>query len=322
MTMSELDPEELVEEVLKKSGPELFKELYRLYPVAEVEDYYKMGAWKNDIMRADIVLLSVHREEAGSPDPPPIEDIKIPGLPMEQKAWNPSAVMPVLNLPKPGAVTIQKPGIISAAANAATGSTVAELRLIAIFVAKWKLDPTKTKALLAKLTPERRRHIVTSFKTDKTGPEATEYLENFVAQCEKDGSWDKAGAKPASAVAGTTDAIQAPASKASAKPLVAGKIVTPKLGGVAAPKPAVVAPVVGGVKRPWGATAEDNSASKWPKTSSPAKPAIQPPKLSVRPPAGGPQVVSATRPGAPKAAGAWGGAGPWGMGAWSGMKGW
>lgn len=322
--MAELDPEELLEEALKKTGPELFKELFRLYPIAEVEDYYKNGAWKNEIMKTDIVLLGAHREEAGSPDAMPLEEVKVPNLPEERKAWTPPAQGQTFGTIAAGAVKL--PGAQSATTTTAStvpGGTVAELRLIALFVAKWKLDPTKTKASLAKMTPERRRYVVTNFKTDKTGVEATDQLLKYIEQCEKDGNWDKA--QPASGkLVGTspspgTSPGTAPGTSPAAA--LAGKVVAPKAGtltmkpavakpAVAKPglaKPAVAKPAVAakpftvvptvGVKRPWGAT--DGGASKWPKTS----PGVRPPTLTASRPAFGaarpPQVVSAKRPGMP-----------------------
>lgn len=292
--MAELDPEELLEEALKKTGPELFKELFRLYPIAEVEDYYKNGAWKNEIMKTDIVLLGAHREEAGSPDAMPLEEVKVPNLPEERKAWTPPAQGQTFGTIAAGAVKL--PGAQSATTTTAStvpGGTVAELRLIALFVAKWKLDPTKTKASLAKMTPERRRYVVTNFKTDKTGVEATDQLLKYIEQCEKDGNWDKAQPASGKLVAGTLTMKPAVAKPAVAKPGLAKPAVAKP---AVAAKPFTVVPTVG-VKRPWGAT--DGGASKWPKTS----PGVRPPTLTASRPAFGaarpPQVVSAKRPGMP-----------------------
>merc|ERR1712039_234865 len=44
------------------------------------------------------------------------------------------------------------------------GTAAADLRQIALFVSKWRLEPHKTKIQLAKLTPARRRYIMQSFK--------------------------------------------------------------------------------------------------------------------------------------------------------------
>lgn len=309
--MAELDPEELLEEALKKTGPELFKEVYRLYPAAEYEDYYKNGSWKNDMMKTDVVLFSRHREEAGAPCAKPIEEIKISGLPGEApKAWN-TTITPMLGqlgqIAKiPGA---QTPQGTATAANV-PGGTVAELRLIALFVAKWKLDPTRTKSCLAKMTPERRRFVVTNFKTDKAGIQATDDLDKYVETCEKDGSWDQGKpADPKANAVGTSPAAGfGPAAKiVLAKPAVAAFKPGVNLGK--APGTVVTPLSVGGVKRPWGATGatNDGNAAKWPKTATPT---LRPPSLGVRPQGaaatgagwGGvrpPQVVSAKRPAAP-----------------------
>lgn len=78
------------------------------------------------------------------------------------------------------------------AAAKASGGPIAELRLIALFVAKWKLDPTRTKVLLSKLTAARRRYVVRKFSTDTTGLAATTALEEFIKECEVLGEWDTA----------------------------------------------------------------------------------------------------------------------------------
>ena len=50
----------------------------------------------------------------------------------------------------------------------AKGSSLAfRARLTALFIAKWKLDPTKTKALLTPLTLLRRRFVIQNFKVSE-----------------------------------------------------------------------------------------------------------------------------------------------------------
>lgn len=68
------------EKILGKNGPELFKELLRIYSVADIEDYYKDGQWREELIKADLQLISMHRLEAGAPEPPP-GDITLPPLP-------------------------------------------------------------------------------------------------------------------------------------------------------------------------------------------------------------------------------------------------
>ena len=62
-----------------KSAAELYRELKRLNSTACVEDYYEFGIWKDEVMKADIEHLIVHRLEA--PVPPLLRDVPMPELP-------------------------------------------------------------------------------------------------------------------------------------------------------------------------------------------------------------------------------------------------
>lgn len=226
----------MAEDVLKKKGPELFRELLRLYPHAEAEDYIKAGAWREDMMKVDIQLVEANRSEAGAEDPPPLEEVKLPAdMP---KGIISGAVAPPLGLVKvpgalinaaaaAGAIRPVLGGIAGLAPAAVPGAAagpgpVAELRLIALFVAKWKLDPARTKMLLAKLTPYRRRHIIQSFKALTPGGEATDLLEKYIEECEKTDSWGSAAPaliqpSPAAAAMGLLQAGQAAAALVTMK---------------------------------------------------------------------------------------------------------
>lgn len=204
------------EEILEKTGGELFRELIRVYPVADIEDYIKNGYWKDDQMRTDLVLIYAHAREAGAPYPPPLKDVKMPplpqGMPMPKPqaaatppgagaplgfgAAGPRPLMTATVKPPPAAGAVA-PKAATPAAAAAAGQTT-ELRLIALFVAKWKLDPNRTKLILAKLMPNRRRYVIQSFKTPAV-PDPTSALEQFIASCEKTGVWDAAPAPAAGA---------------------------------------------------------------------------------------------------------------------------
>jgi|EP00927_Polykrikos_kofoidii_P071066 hypothetical protein len=91
-------------EIATKSGPDLFKEILRLYSSAEVEDYYKNGVWKNDVMKTDWELLRLHRKEAGAPEPPPVDelDLEIPNLPGANPAGSVSISLKPLAALAPG----------------------------------------------------------------------------------------------------------------------------------------------------------------------------------------------------------------------------
>eukprot|EP00435_Cladocopium_sp_Y103_P042093 s912_g11.t1 len=155
-----------MEEPLAKSGPELFRELKRIYAVAQVEDYFKNGVWRDDLMRTDLQLIAVHRREAGAPEAPELSEVELPPLP-------------------PGAAAAAS---TSLAAASGLGDSVADLRLIALFVAKWKLDVAATKKALIKLLPMRRRYVMAHFKA-KGGPDVNEELEQYIQECGSTNSW-------------------------------------------------------------------------------------------------------------------------------------
>jgi len=248
------------EEILEKTGPELFKELYRVYPVADFEDYFKNGVWKDDVMRTDLVLIYAHAREAGAPYPPPLSEIKLPNLPKGVPAARPAlaggplsmGVRPILATPvvRPppaaGTAPAAAVGTAPAAGAAATaGSQATELRLIALFVAKWKLDATRTKLMLAKLTPARRRYVIQNFKS--LGGDPSTALEQFIAKCEQTNAWAGATAPAATAPA----AVAPPAAAGIKRPLTPTmsvdpskrpRMMTPGVANTAAPlRPGTVA---------------------------------------------------------------------------------
>lgn len=207
----------VIEEIepLSKNCADLFKELLRVYPVAEVEDYYKGGMWKDELIKIDLQLLITHRGEAGAPDPIPLEEVKMPQLPavsvLSGMTAKPAGAIS-LSLQKPAfAVTAAGTALAGSLITTAAGTTsnpIAELRLIALFVAKWKLDPTKTKLAIAKLPTERRKYVITNFKTvagaDGTTPEVNQTLETYIAECAANNVWDTPGETAPAAANGAT----------------------------------------------------------------------------------------------------------------------
>lgn len=197
------------EVIMLKSGPELFRELLRMYPVAEFEDYYKGGQWKDEMMKTDLTLIYAHAREAGAPYPPPLKDVKLPPnvpnavqLPSAASAVRPAlslsgVVRPVVARPPvpvstPATQAVATTGAPELAATPTatptpTSSQATELRLIALFVAKWKVDPTRTKLMLAKLSPPRRRYVISNFKN--AGSDPTFGLEQFISKCEETDAW-------------------------------------------------------------------------------------------------------------------------------------
>lgn len=152
---------------MAKSGLELFRELKRIYAVAQVEDYFKNGVWRDDLMRTDLQLIAVHRREAGAPQPPELSEVEMPPLP-------------------PGAAAATSATSLAAASG--LGDSVADLRLIALFVAKWKLDMAATRKTLVRFMPMRRRYIMATFKA-KGGPDVNAELEQYIQECSSTNSW-------------------------------------------------------------------------------------------------------------------------------------
>eukprot|EP00929_Paragymnodinium_shiwhaense_P022815 TRINITY_DN14459_c0_g1_i1.p1 TRINITY_DN14459_c0_g1~~TRINITY_DN14459_c0_g1_i1.p1 ORF type:complete len:375 (+),score=67.11 TRINITY_DN14459_c0_g1_i1:115-1239(+) len=271
-------------EQLKKKGKELFRELLRVYPVAEPEDYFRAGLWLDDLMRTDIQLIEAHRKEAGAPEPCALDEVEMPQLPTATGFFRPG-----LGLSR-SAPTLSVTGAAASAAG-----PIAELRLIALFVAKWKLDPTRTKMLLAKVAPPRRKYIIEKFSPPAGQDTATvtAALETFVARCEKTGEWGPAIAaagpsvsplgvkRSISAVTGpavspllsrpriTPLATTSPASAIAAAKLAATRAAAAaRLGVAASPRPASISPapyrpvaasplarIATGTLRPLGVTA-------------------------------------------------------------------
>ncbi|CAK0862603.1 unnamed protein product [Prorocentrum cordatum] len=269
------------DEIFVKSGPELFKELLRIYPMAEVDDYYKNGMWKDDVMKMDFTLINAHRREAGSPDPVPLEEVQVPDLP---KAVVPMASFavgrPAIAGTRPaGAPVMARAGVMPTAAPSAEGvggSPVAELRLIALFIAKWKLEATSAKMTLAKLSPARRRHIITNFKPSGavSGAAATQALVEFIANCEKTGSWGAASPAAATAPAAGLGAPRPAGPTAAPGPAflqaMAPGPVPMRAGAMPARAPGI--PAFGGaagVKRPYAAPAYGQDPNKRPRFGVP-----------------------------------------------------
>lgn len=290
-----MDPEE-PNELDGKTGKDLFLELFRLLPSSQVEDYYIHGRWNEDDIKLDWELLQAHRREAGAEDPPSLEELELPALP-DNKAFGAltqfTRPTPVGTggYPTPASVTAATPlrpmpvktaptsAMVAASVGVAGGGPSAELRQIALFIAKWKLEATKTKLLLARLTPPRRRWVMQHFAQSGTLQSATVQLEQYIARCERENLW--AGATP---TASSTASALKPASGLK-RPLtptpVSDPNKRPKIGGVTPLTPARTG-FAGTGLRPAGALASRPSPA-WLSAAggsgriAPAKPAFPKP---------------------------------------------
>lgn len=73
--------------------------------------------------------------------------------------------------------------------------TIAELRLVALFVAKRKTNAAETKVFLAKLTPARRKYVMDNFRSELTGSKATQALEEYIKECDETNCWAESEAE-------------------------------------------------------------------------------------------------------------------------------
>lgn len=221
------------DEILAKTGAELFKELLRVYPVAEVEDYYKgsgaTGQWKDDIIRLDLQMMYAHTREAGAPYPPKLEDVVLPAdMPKAPAAMKPIPLGPKLAAATGKLASTQlggpRPTVLTTAARPAAGAApgvAPELRLIALFINKWKLDSGRTNGLLGILTPPQRRFVIQHFKVAPGEADPTGALEVFTAECEATNKWAGAGLKTPLAASGVRPPFAARPQAAAARVNVA-----------------------------------------------------------------------------------------------------
>lgn len=198
------------ESVLGKAGPELFRELVRIYSVAEVEDYFKNGVWRNDVIKHDLQLLAAHRREAGAPDPPDLEDVPMPELPQTTPVAIPAMVgirlvgsptiVSALTLHRPPTPLSTTPVVVPA-----TITPMPEFQLVEAFIQKFQLEPTRAKLVLANVPQLRRRFLIQNFQTNSTGAAAMNALVQYIALCER----NPTGAAVAPAVAAAAAAVAA-----------------------------------------------------------------------------------------------------------------
>lgn len=192
------------------SGEEVFRGLYRLFPMADPHIYFKNGRWQVELMLIDTELLEVHRREASAPEPPPLEEVILPAdMPKERPVPTYPARIPLSGaVPKPLAATrataaIQPmpvrvtpfpsgkvPSPAGSTARAmrtpgpapARGATSYELETIANFITTWELEASKAKLCLARLGAARRRWVLENY--DGILP-----LEDFIAESDASNAW-------------------------------------------------------------------------------------------------------------------------------------
>lgn len=175
-------PEEGIEE---KEGIELFHEFLRLYPTAEADDYIRLGAWRNDLLRLDYHIIQLHRKDGGAPEPPPLSEVPFPDL---SKITRPGMVQNgmVVGPGAPKLIPLASAPVVTALAPVDT--TAADERLVMVFTAKHKLEVARAKEIIMALEPRERRAVFLGFKPQD--PESGwEELIDYIDTSMESGAW-------------------------------------------------------------------------------------------------------------------------------------
>lgn len=216
------DPDATEEQVEEEAGEEVFRRLFRLFPLASPHDYFKNGQWQVEMMQIDTDLIEAHRREGGAEEPPPLEEVELPvdmpqvrrplGLGLARaaalngsspeisaggtvRAFRPAAAGPAMSAyARPAAGTRPAPvgvrplataGKAPLTARAPGGNTSQELEQISSFIQTWDLEASKAKLCLARLTPIRRRWVLDNF-------DGMQALEDYIKECQESNAWGDA----------------------------------------------------------------------------------------------------------------------------------
>lgn len=115
---------------------EIFRELLRHWPQAQVEDYFQNGAWLKDIMLLDVALIKAHRQEARAPEPPPRDEMPQPELPQRAAAGlgrpiAPGPVGPLRSAARGPAGSATRPALSQATNQALAARVASKLQQLA-----------------------------------------------------------------------------------------------------------------------------------------------------------------------------------------------
>lgn len=146
-----------------------------------------------EVLETDMELIVAHRQEAGAPEPPPLEDVPMPVLPgaTVAKRAQRTPVPPPLTLKSGGGGTGStrdaRPFLAwKPSPSSNVMAAVGEVRQVAAFVSKWNLDSVRTKSLLSRLSAGKRRLIMETFKPSASNLTATSALERFIVESERE----------------------------------------------------------------------------------------------------------------------------------------
>mmetsp|Transcript_97040 Transcript_97040/g.274225 ORF Transcript_97040/g.274225 Transcript_97040/m.274225 type:complete len:403 (+) Transcript_97040:110-1318(+) len=225
--MGRSEDENEVEIPKEKSGKALFYELYRHFPLAKAEDYVKNGRWVIEQLETDTELIIANRMQAGAPEPPPLEEMKLPPVPAlaprprlpppprpraeglgarDFGSGIPTAAglvtRPLRPVPRVASKLVPQPpkgpppaGALAAASPSPTGTTMLQ-GLTTEFIERWELEPKRARHILARLPPEKRRLVMRSFSEKRRTGELSENSPDFALEKYVEKVLDKSATSP------------------------------------------------------------------------------------------------------------------------------
>lgn len=162
----------------------MFRDFLRHFPRARVQDYYKDGKWLMEQLEVDLALVVQHRQEAGAPDPEPLDDVPIPELPAPVQRPPPPKLPPTAtDYARSGRMAPRdlEPSPVSRPQTDAHSAPQSNTE-ITDFLDKWNFEPVRARLVLARLTPAKRKEIIETF--DHTDPDVPvlSALQRYIAE--------------------------------------------------------------------------------------------------------------------------------------------
>jgi len=188
--------EEATRKSRREQGIDLFRQLKRVFPRADHQEYYENGAWDMECLEIDLELVTLHREEAGAPEPPPLEEVPAPVLPEARPPQRPPPQRPPLpRRPERNGVS-GKPLTPAPPAAPPWGGQRTQ-HGTQMFIDRWKLEPTRSRQMLQGLRPEAAQWIIRNFKPSATTKDShTGQLRTFISKSRENTPWNgSAGAR-------------------------------------------------------------------------------------------------------------------------------
>lgn len=144
-----------------------------------------------ECLEIDLELITLHREEAGAPEPPPLEEIPAPVLPEARPPQRP----PLPRRPGLAAPPLARRESGRPLAPAPPTAPPSVLQRTQLFIDKWRLEPTRAKLMLQGLRPEAAQWIINNFKPSSTAKDSrTGQLRTFISKSRETTPWNGSAA--------------------------------------------------------------------------------------------------------------------------------